>query len=210
MSKEDMIALARQAGFENIAGGIDGLNELEAFAKLVEDFATAKEREGLVRIIEANIADEREAIAVWLEQDCEEQYLADRVRAGDFAKEKGHTEDCAALGNDCPDHLPPSLVGVGKNNSTTKQEQGEPFGYWFSDDPAVVAYAGSGFFKGSKPPNDAVNIIPLYTTPQRKPLTDEQIFAIGKELGLKCRLGGNTNIDIDYARAIEAAHGIKE
>jgi cation transport regulator ChaC len=29
---------------------------------------------------------EREAIAVWLEQDCEEQYLADRVRAGDFAK----------------------------------------------------------------------------------------------------------------------------
>jgi hypothetical protein len=51
----------------------------------------------------------------------------------------------------------------------------------------------------------------LYTTPQqRKPLTDEHIFAIGKELGLKCRLGGNTNIDIDYARAIEAAHGIKE
>jgi len=45
---------------------------------------------------------------------------------------------------------------------------------------------------------------------QRKPLTDEQIFAIGKELGLKCRLGGNPNIDIDYARAIEAAHGIKE
>jgi hypothetical protein len=51
----------------------------------------------------------------------------------------------------------------------------------------------------------------LYTKPQqRKPLTDEQIFAIGKELGLKCRLGGNPNIDIDYARAIEAAHGIKE
>jgi hypothetical protein len=62
----------------------------------------------------------------------------------------------------------------------------------------------------------------LYTTPyvpegrqQRpsrsdiKPLTDEHIFAIGKELGLKCRLGGNPNIDIDYARAIEAAHGIR-
>ena len=45
---------------------------------------------------------------------------------------------------------------------------------------------------------------------QRKPLTDEQIAAIGKELGLKCRLGGNPNIDFDYARAIEAAHGIKE
>jgi hypothetical protein len=51
----------------------------------------------------------------------------------------------------------------------------------------------------------------LYTSPaQRKPLTDEQIMAIGKELGLKCRLGGNPNIDFDYARAIEAAHGIKE
>ena len=35
-------------------------------------------------------------------------------------------------------------------------------------------------------------------------LTDEQIYAIGKELGMKCRLGGNPNIDIDYARAIEA------
>ena len=55
-------------------------------------------------------------------------------------------------------------------------------------------------------------IAPLYTSPpaQRKPLTDEQIMAIGKELGLKCRLGGNPNIDFDYARAIEAAHGIKE
>jgi chromosome segregation ATPase len=44
---------------------------------------------------------------------------------------------------------------------------------------------------------------------EAKPLTDEQIYVIGKELGLKCRLGGNTNIDIDYARAIEAAHGIQ-
>jgi hypothetical protein len=46
--------------------------------------------------------------------------------------------------------------------------------------------------------------------PQRKPLTDEQIMAICRELGLKCKLGGNPNIDFDYARAIEAAHGIKE
>lgn len=56
--------------------------------------------------------------------------------------------------------------------------------------------------------------IPLYTTPPqqsaiaRKPLTDEEIMEIGRELGLKCRLGGNSNIDFDYARAIEAAHGI--
>lgn len=45
---------------------------------------------------------------------------------------------------------------------------------------------------------------------QREPLTYEEIAAIGKELGLKCRLGGNPNIDFDYARAIEAAHNIKE
>ena len=53
---------------------------------------------------------------------------------------------------------------------------------------------------------------PFYTPPQaqpaREPLTDEQIMAIGKELGVKCRLGGNPNIDFEYARAIEAAHGI--
>lgn len=53
--------------------------------------------------------------------------------------------------------------------------------------------------------------VAVYTSPPaRKPLTDEQIAAIGKELGLRCRLGGNPNIDFDYARAIEAAHGIKE
>lgn len=45
-------------------------------------------------------------------------------------------------------------------------------------------------------------------TCNRSPLTDEQIMEIGKELGLKCRLGGNPNIDFDYARAIEAAHQI--
>ncbi len=45
---------------------------------------------------------------------------------------------------------------------------------------------------------------------QRKPLTDEQIMTIGRELGAKCKMGGNPNIDFDYARAIEAAHGIKE
>ena len=45
----------------------------------------------------------------------------------------------------------------------------------------------------------------LYTAPpKRQPLTDEQIMEIGKELGAKCRLGGNPNIDFDYARAIEA------
>ena len=34
-------------------------------------------------------------------------------------------------------------------------------------------------------------------------LTDYEIMKIGRELGLKCRLGGNPNIDFDYAREIE-------
>ena len=45
------------------------------------------------------------------------------------------------------------------------------------------------------------DIKPLYTTPpQRKPLTDEQL----QEIADKCRLYPR-----DFARAIEAAHGIK-
>ena len=34
-------------------------------------------------------------------------------------------------------------------------------------------------------------------------LTPEDILAIGRDLGLKCRLGGNKNIDFDYAQAVE-------
>ena len=52
---------------------------------------------------------------------------------------------------------------------------------------------------------------PLYTTPQqRKPLTDEQIIAIVREAsqGSAIRRDGSTSLRI--ARAIEAAHGIKE
>jgi len=34
-------------------------------------------------------------------------------------------------------------------------------------------------------------------------LTVGEVLAIGKELGVKCKLGGNSEIDFDYARAIE-------
>ena len=46
----------------------------------------------------------------------------------------------------------------------------------------------------------------LYTSPpaQRKPLTDEQIVAIIEHAD------GSEYSDIEFARAIEAAHGIKE
>ena len=89
MTKEDMIALARQAGFEGCSEltweGVICTEELLAFAKLVEDFATAKEREGLVRIIEANIADERAACA----KVCDARYM------GDNSREDMETKRCA-------------------------------------------------------------------------------------------------------------------
>jgi len=47
---------------------------------------------------------------------------------------------------------------------------------------------------------------PLYTTPpQRKPLTDEDINDIAKNYALN-----NPTTPLHFARAIEAAHGIKE
>ena len=50
------------------------------------------------------------------------------------------------------------------------------------------------------------NAIPLYTTPpQRKPLTDEEIILIVAECA-----SSHQHTDIHFARAIEAAHGIKE
>lgn len=48
---------------------------------------------------------------------------------------------------------------------------------------------------------------PLYATPQQRPwvgLTRDEALTIGRQLGLKCRLGGNANIDFDYADSIEA------
>jgi hypothetical protein len=47
---------------------------------------------------------------------------------------------------------------------------------------------------------------PLYTTPpQRKPLTDEEIVLVVAECA-----ASHQHTDIHFARAIEAAHGIKE
>ena len=46
------------------------------------------------------------------------------------------------------------------------------------------------------------NSVPLYTHPQRNPLTDEQIMDITMNKPFDCCIG--------FARAIEAAHGIKE
>lgn len=41
----------------------------------------------------------------------------------------------------------------------------EPTGWFFTDDPQVVAMPGSGYFPGPTPPNDAINLVPLYAHP---------------------------------------------
>jgi hypothetical protein len=84
--------------------------------------------------------------------------------------------------------------------------------------PAPIAYlcenaTGHKYFRWKKPSN-VYKPIPLYTTPpQRKPLTDEQIAEMWLEI-----LGSTPPSGIHedglqpwrFARAIEAAHGIKE
>ena len=53
--------------------------------------------------------------------------------------------------------------------------------------------------------------IPLYTTPpQRKPLSDEEIYKASTEAGMQEHYMGFHSGFIRFARAIEAAHGIKE
>lgn len=97
-------------------------------------------------------------------------------------------------------------LGIPHGQPFQPAQQQEPFGYFRYDlrlDAWVQNRAGlTGTPFYTSPPN-------VPTARASKPLTDEQILAIGKELGMKCRLGGNQNIDFDYARAIEAAHGIK-
>ena len=52
--------------------------------------------------------------------------------------------------------------------------------------------------------------IPLYTTPpQRKPLTDEKIYSVLENLQIMYNRPPTTDSRIIFARAIEAAHGIK-
>ena len=55
-------------------------------------------------------------------------------------------------------------------------------------------------------PKDCLSADPLYTTPpQRKPMTDEDVERIVREARV-----GEHGIGYTIARAIEAAHGIKE
>jgi hypothetical protein len=80
-----------------------------------------------------------------------------------------------------------------------KQEQGEPVA-WMQPDGDHLSFW-----------QDKYNTIPLYTTPQqRKPLTDEQIemiWTVDQTSADDCASLYYAKV---IARAIEAAHGIKE
>ena len=66
----------------------------------------------------------------------------------------------------------------------------------------VYTQDGQSVYVTDNPTNiqESQRALPLYTTPQRKPLTDEQIDDFAS----------NTLCVYSFARAIEAAHGIKE
>jgi hypothetical protein len=104
-----------------------------------------------------------------------------------------------------------SKVRVAAKEALAKQEQGEPWG----------ACVSGRVFVGALPEHvrklsedEGLPIQWLYTTPQpvteshkRKPLTDEQIS------DLWCKTSNTEFVTADthvFAKAIEAAHGIKE
>ena len=77
MTQDEIIEMAIQAELNLYVHDLTEkryIEVIETFAKLVA--------EKTARIsYSAGVRDEREAIAVWLEKGCDEQYLADRVRA---------------------------------------------------------------------------------------------------------------------------------
>jgi hypothetical protein len=90
----------------------------------------------------------------------------------------------------------------GKNKNAPQPKQ-EPVAMRYDFDGYGWLYIDNG--SGSNWREKIKNAEPLYTTsPQRKPLTDEQIEAIAKNYAL-----GNPTTPLHFARAIEAAHGIK-
>ena len=82
----------------------------------------------------------------------------------------------------------------------SKQEQGEPVAWMASDDPSAIE---------TNPPHPELihQWVPLYThsQPKRKPLTDEQILSVARD-----HYNPHQRPEISFARAIEAAHNIKE
>ena len=73
--------------------------------------------------LKAENASLRQAIAEAEKQEPQPMLYVKDINGNfhEYTKEKGHTENCAALGDDCclENHLPPSRVGVGENDYTS-------------------------------------------------------------------------------------------
>ena len=92
-----------------------------------------------------------------------------------------------------------------------KQEQGEPVAYIHRNEYNEYRLEPHDNFDIKSIP---VNVdVPLFKAPQpsQKPLTDEQIEAMWQEYCKQWKTGEKIVIQfVDFAKAIEAAHGIKE
>ena len=82
-------------------------------------------------------------------------------------------------------------------------EQGEPAAYVNGDALDNMLDDRLAFIQRTK---SGYRATPLYTTPpQRKTLTDEEILTVARD-----HYNPHQRPEISFARAIEAAHGIKE
>ena len=92
----------------------------------------------------------------------------------------------------------PECERLSKELAALKGQQQEPV--------AWITQGGKGWLRWHNKNDDHLNktSVPLYKHPKRKPLSDAEIALISAECSLR------TPSDIYFARAIEAAHGIKE
>ena len=89
------------------------------------------------------------------------------------------------------------------------QPEQEPVAMRYDFDGYGWSYIDNG--SGSNWKEKIKNAEPLYTSPpQRKPLTDEQIFDLSEPFGAFQYGDAQGHKRLEFARAIEAAHGIKE
>ena len=92
------------------------------------------------------------------------------------------------------------------------ENQGEPVAWWtgkYEDEGEDFMFPNTRQAHIDHPESATHEFfpIPLYTTPQTKPLSDEEIIKIFNQIW---NAGGNTNgVMHRFARAIEERHGIK-
>ena len=123
------------------------------------------------------------------------------------ALEKSHT--CPLLPDDCAEAIT-AIKEVLAQPAVTESHKQEPVTWRYK----IVDVFGRPAWTLKTPKSDTrvLESQPLYTTPpQRKPLTDLQIGQILDDPNIAEAHQGHWRVlPFAYARAIEAAHGIKE